>query len=539
MPIAKRKIKTRRKLIRLATVKNKKRIICLIVALVLTSIFAYACFSLATEMQGAQGYVSDECYYVSAARNILREVFGVQPSYVDSNGEHHYTIFFSSIPARDSVMENFKTFIASEFNGSVVAPSYTETPAVAIATKVELNYESVREAFPEVKIIQSGYSHPDKVSMNLLNTEHPPLAKYIIGLSMLTLGDQPINWRIPSIIAGSITILLVYLIVAGLTKNEFIALFVYLFAFTDPILRAMSSIAMLDIYAVLFMTLSAWLAIRRNYFWSAIAVGLATSCKYSGAFSAVALFLFMAIGYMTDTLRRSRTQRRRWWRAFRQVLREKANKLILYSIVIPLLVWFLFNLPLIVHLGFQNWLVGTRNTDRLSVLEGFAWFTGSKTGGPAPWGWFVNQNVFWFNFNPDVSASVNSVIYFMALIALIFVPHLARKVNRNYLVPGLWFSITFLGFVLVYILGNRGQYSFYVIALSPMVYVLACVLVYYLTENALAHIKFIAPILRNPKPVITKIARHPKLKIRKFLKIHKSSDFFRDSPPPSSQKKTN
>ena len=500
------------------TIKNKKRIICVTVALILTLTFAYTSFSLATEMQGSQGYVSDECWYVSSARNILREVFGVQPSYVDPEGMRHYTVFFSSSSDLNQIRENFRIFI-EKLGGRIVPCSYSKTPAISIAIPEELDHENLLETFPKIEIIQSGYNYPDAERIeNYLNLEHPPLAKYIIGLSMLTLGDEPINWKIPGIIAGSMTILLVYLIVAKLIKNEFIALFVYLFAFTDPIFKAMSSIAMLDIYAAFFMTLSAWLAMRRNYFLSALAVGLAASCKLTGVFSAGALFLFMIIGYMADAPRRSRARRRRRWRAFRQVLREKTGKLILYPIVIPFLVWLLFNLPLIVNLGFQKWFG--------DVTGGLGWFITPKTGGSGPWGWFVNQDVFALNFNPDVFASVAPVIYLMALIALIFVPHLARKINRNYLVPGLWFSMTFLGFVFVYILGNRSLYSFYAVALSPMVYVLAGVLVYYLIENVLAHIRFMASPLRNPKPVLIKIKQNPKSIIRKFLKIHKSSDFF-------------
>jgi predicted membrane-bound dolichyl-phosphate-mannose-protein mannosyltransferase len=518
------------KIIRLTTIKNnKKRVICVTAALILTSIFAYASFRLATEMQGAQGYVSDECWYVSSARNVLREVFGVQPSYVDPEGMHHYTIFFSSISDLDQIRENFRIFIEN-LGGQIVPCSYSKTPAISIAIPGELDHENLLETFPKIEIIQSGYNYPDAERIeNFLNLEHPPLAKYIIGLSMLTLGDEPVNWRIPGIIAGAITILLVYLMVAKLIKNEFIALFVYLFAFTDPIFKAMSSIAMLDIYAAFFMTLSAWLAMRRNYFLSALAVGLAASCKLNGVFSAGALFLFMIIGYMADALKSSHARRRRRWRAFRQVLREKADKLILYPIVIPFLVWLLFNLPLIVNLGFQKWFG--------EVTGGLGWFITPKTGGSAPWGWFINQDVFWMSFNPDVSASVNSIIYFMALIALIFIPHLARKVNRNYFVPGLWFIMTFLGFTFVYILGNRSLYSFYAVALSPMVYVLAGVLVYYLIENVLTHIKFMIPHLRNPKPILIKIRRNPKSPIRKFLKIHKSADPFVIRPRQVSKKR--
>jgi predicted membrane-bound dolichyl-phosphate-mannose-protein mannosyltransferase len=502
MPVAKRKIKTRRKPIRTAIAKNKKRIICIAVALVLTSIFAYACFSLATEMQGSQGYVSDECWYVSSARNILREVFGVQPSYVDSEGMHNYTIFFSSSSDLEQIRENFGIFI-EKLGGRVVPISYSKIPAISIAIPGGLDYENLLETFPKIEIIQSGYNYPDAQGIeNYLNVEHPPLAKYIIGLSMLTLGDQSINWRIPGIIAGSIMILLVYLIVAKLIKNEFIALFVYLFAFTDPIFRAMSSIAMLDIYAAFFVTLSMWLAMRKNYFLSALAIGLASACKLDGLFAAPALFLFMIIQHKPRIIKKTRITKKIRIKLVQFARRLRDPRPYIYAFIIRFGPGWIANFP-----------------------GNIAWFLHPQ-GASTPWGWFVNQNVFWMNFTPNVSASVNSVIYFMALIALIFVPYLARKINRNYLVPGLWFSTTFLGFVLMYILGRTVQYSYYAVIFSPMVYILACVLVYYFIKIAIAHIKFIAPILRNPKPIITKTARHPKLKIKKFLKIYKSSGPF-------------
>jgi predicted membrane-bound dolichyl-phosphate-mannose-protein mannosyltransferase len=505
LPIKVKRRPRRRRTIRTITKMNKKRIICVIVALVLTSTFAYASFSLAKEIQGSQGYATDETWYVSSARNILREVFGAQPSYVDSDGMHHYTIFFSSSSALDNVRGNFRRFIEREFDGSVVAPRYDKTAAVAIATSGELDYEKVLEAFPEVKIIQSGYRYPDAADIgNYLNTEHPPLVKYIIGFSMLTLGDEPINWRIPGIIAGSITILLVYLIVAKLINNEFIALFVYLFAFTDPILRAMSSIAMLDIYTALFIALSAWFAVRRNYLLSGIAVGLASSCKLTGVFSAGALLLFMAIHR-----------------------KSSAKQLILYPVLIPFLVWLLFNFPLIANFGFQKWFG--------NIVGSLSWGITSRPPGPpasTPWGWFVNENVFWLNFNPNVSASVTPVIYFTALIALIFVPYLGHRINRNYLVPGLWFSITFLGYVFVYIIGNRTLYSFYAVTLSPMVYVLACVLVYYFIQNVRRHFKPVYLLLRNRgvKRILVQTKQNPKSVIQGFLKIYESSDPFMIRP---------
>jgi len=430
---------------------NKRQKICAIIALILALAFAGFSFKLATEVQGTIGYVTDETWYVSSARNILREVFGVQPSYVDSSGRHHYTVFFSSRLDLQDAEAGFGDFIKAEFEGDITI-KYDKAVAVSIATLKELNYESVRKAFPGVSTIQSGFNYPDVFGAeSYLNTEHPPLVKYVLGFTMLALGDQPIVWRTPGIILGALALLLTYFVVAKLLNNEVFALLVFLFAFTDPVFRAMSSVAMLDIYATFFVTLAAWLALRRSYFLSALSLGFATSSKFTGVFPLAALFLLMVL-----------------------VRKSSAKKMVFYPFVVPFLTWLAFNSPLIIKWGFQGW------TNEL--VSGLKWFVTSRPPGAltsAPWGWFVNESPFMLSSNPDVFASVNPAVYLAALAAIVLTIYLARRTNRDALTPTLWFVFSFLGYVLIYMLGNRTMYSFYVVTMSTMAYVLACIAAYY------------------------------------------------------------
>ena len=432
--------------------RDKKRKICTIVALGFVAVFALFSFSLALEVQGTAGYVADETWYVSSSRNVLRETFGVQPSYVDSLGRHHYTVFFSSRSVLKDDNESFMNFIKDEFEGDVTK-GYDKVDAISIATFKELDREAVLNAFPGIKIIQSGFNYPDAYNIgSYMNYEHPPLVKYILGFSMLTLGDQPIVWRLPGVIAGSLSLLIAYLIVVKLLNGEAISLLVFPLALTDPVLRAMSSVAMLDIYVVLFIALSMFFALRKSYFLSALFIGLAASCKLTGAFPAVALFLLMLI------LRKS-----------------SVKKMIFYPFAVPFLTWLSINSPLIVKLGFQRW--------SLEFVNGLKWFATSRPPGPAvstPWGWFVNENPFTLSTNPNVFASVNPAVYILAIVALALTPYMARKIRRDAMVPAFWFAFSFLGYVSIYIIGNRTMYSFYVVTLSVMAYALACMLLYYL-----------------------------------------------------------
>ena len=415
------------------------RFICLIAALILTLIFSYTCLRVSLDVKGTLSYVSDEVWYVNSARNILREVFNTQPLYIDDEGYIYYTIFFKSFNDRSYSRDG----ILQEVDG-VIVYEYSRVPALAVKTLKPLELEK----FEGVKFIQRGYMYGDHEAIgNYLNTEHPPLAKYIIGLSMLLLGDKPLSWRIPSIVLGSLTILIVYLVVVKLT-NPFIGLTVFMFAFLDPIFRGLSSIAMLEVYTTFFTALSMILALKKRYCLSAMAIGLAAASKLTGVFPIPALLIYM-------------------------ILRgEHSSKAILISIYIPLIVWISINIPFIAYMGIQQWIQ--------SIEGGLKWhLTPRPLGAPTstPWGWFINENPFPLHYNPDLSASVNPAIYIIALASLIFTPYLSARVGE-YLIPSLWFTVIFIGYLLVYFAGNRTMYSFYTLILTPSIYVLTSTLIH-------------------------------------------------------------
>ncbi|MGQ9781536.1 MAG: glycosyltransferase family 39 protein [Nitrososphaeria archaeon] len=452
---------------------DKVRKISLFIMVALTAAFIYSSFKLATEMQGTIGYVSDETWYVPSSRNILREVFNVQPSYIGADGGYHYSLFFYTYSYMNETEREFGDLLREEYNGYIYM-KYNKTPALAVVTYKPLDFEAVKKAFVGVKMIQAGYHYPDNQGIeDYMNSEHPPLVKYMIGFFMMIFGDKPIVWRMPSIIMGTLTLILICLIVMKIINNEILVLLIFLFVFVDSIFMAMTSIAMLDIYVAFFSTLSAWLALRKNYFLSTVAIGLSASAKLTGVFPVMALLLLMLI------------------------LRVGIIRSILYSTVVSLATWVSVNVPLILRWGFQTWVS--------QVEGGLKWHVSSRPEGPpasTPWGWLYNENPFSLNFKPDVIAKVDPVIYIMALIMLIFVPYLYWRGRKGYLVPALWFVSSFLGYSAVYAAGNRTLYSFYAITLSPTVYVLAVLLVYALSEPRIFKdaLKMYASSLRRPKP---------------------------------------
>jgi len=152
--------------------------------------------------------------------------------------------------------------------------------------------------------------------------------------------------------------------------------------------------------------------------------------------------------------------------------REHPSKAILISIYIPLIVWISINIPLIAYMGVQQWI--------LSIEGGVKWHLTPRPDGPptsTPWGWFINENPFPLHYSPDLSASVNPAIYILALASLIFTPYLSAKL-RSYLIPPLWFTTLFIGYLLAYFMGNRTMYSFYALIFTPSIYLLTSILIY-------------------------------------------------------------
>ena len=83
--------------------------------------------------------------------------------------------------------------------------------------------------------------------------EHPPLAKLIIAGGIAALGNNPVGWRTPSIIFGTVGIVLFYFICRKLNmSNRAANIATFLLAF-ENFTFLMSSIAMLDVF---FMTLT-------------------------------------------------------------------------------------------------------------------------------------------------------------------------------------------------------------------------------------------------------------------------------------------
>jgi predicted membrane-bound dolichyl-phosphate-mannose-protein mannosyltransferase len=360
--------------------------------------YLFSAYSVATlpgadGMPGGQGYISDEVWYVTSARNILHDVFRT-PAASD-----YYTVNSDCTTP-----------------GLFVVKTYQNMPGVYTAAGLPPCY------------IRRGFPYPDKEGiLSYYNLEHPPLAKYVIA-AVEAVRDEPIFWRLPSMALGAAALFLVFL-AAKKVAGELWALAAAALMLFDNTFRAMSGIAMLDVYLGFFTALLAYLHLSGRLLGTGAALGLAASVKYSGAFPVFGLVYIYA-------------------------RRRELSALVAVSTVAAA-VFLLVSIPLISHFGLARWVN--------DLINAYRWHTTTRPPGPTastPLDWLFMHNSFALHANPDIDAS-GSPLYLLALIYA-----LCRRDEASVLLLS-----AYGGYWLVYLAGNHTLYSFYAAHFSPLAHI--------------------------------------------------------------------
>lgn len=437
-----------------------------------------------------KGYVSDEVWYVNSARNILRRIFGLIPR-TDSI---RATIIFLS----RTDLNNAKT-LANTYNIKIIADEnffpemLKEKPGQPIyyaiyveSTSVE-DIERFAKSVNAVDVVYGWILGDAKGVHDYLNLEHPPMAKYIIALLIYLAGDSPLVWRIPSIAMGSLIVILAFLLTYEITKIPELGLIAAAAVAVDPLTKAMSSIALLDIYVAAFSMLALYVAVKGRLKEAALALGFASTFKFSALFTAVPLLIIYANRLFKNGLRTL------------QVVKNSID----YVLLIVLSVVFfqlLVATPIVFRLGFSTWL-------NQGPFGSIRWHLSVKCEGPGcpisstPWEWFLGFNSFPLYLSPNIYAEGFTPAYTVCLILMILAIPAMTKERPSRTAWHMLFG-TFLGYAILWILGGRSQYSFYAIHLTPLIYI-------YLTTQLFefARRENIVEVLSLWKNMLTTLAR--------------------------------
>lgn len=408
--------------------------------------------------RGGKGYVSDEVWYVGTARVILVRVFGLWP-------KPAYEWYGATLVFNDSARPNYAllsqlaskhnvtiVYYYTKLNGAYVNGSYSNVVAFL------RDLENAKD--PWITGFIPGWPLPDQKNMfNYFNLEHPPLGKYVIAATISFAGDSPVLWRIPIVAAGAITIVLLYLILVELTRSRTVGLLIGVSATIDPLAKTLFSIELLDGYVALTTVLAMYLIAKRRYHLAFLAGLIGGLFKMSG--------LFVLIPVSIVILRQRLKSDKRF-----QFFAYSASSIILSAIILYVVALTVSSLPLIFYRGVSTWI------DE-GLIGPLGWHLSVKctVNCPpvsAPWDWFLGTNsfiLFYTSKGVGVEATGLYPVWLAALVlTFLLLPSACRK-SRLLALSSLFLLGVFSGYLLVWVLGGRTQYSFYSIQLEPLVYI--------------------------------------------------------------------
>lgn len=166
---------------------------------------------------------------------------------------------------------------------------------VALAAVVFLLHLAIIDKPPKSYVFDEAYYVPAArclINGTVCNVEHPPLAKALIALGIQVFGDNGFGWRLSSVLAGTFTLVLVYLLTLKFSDDKTAFLAAFLLGF-ENLWFVHSSIAMLDILAFFFAMLGVYWFVRDRWWLAGVALGIGMLAK-----EVVAMVLTALIPYV-------------------------------------------------------------------------------------------------------------------------------------------------------------------------------------------------------------------------------------------------
>ncbi|WP_338599318.1 glycosyltransferase family 39 protein [Sulfolobus tengchongensis] len=307
-------------------------------------------------------------------------------------------------------------------------------------------YNMLRLVFHVTPPPMTSIGYPNEQNIQTyINPEHPPLAKYIMAVFIYFMGYYPIAWRLPSWILGDLMLMVAFFLGKKLVNNGILGnlagILSALLIALDPNVWVLHGVALLDIYMSFFSILSLYFLLRDKPLWAGVALALAMLSKES-AYVLIFPFLYY-LGEITSSVK-SRA---------------------VYGLGIPLLTYTVFSTPLIAYYGsISGWLSSTVIHRALwDVTNGHIALTATSQIS-TPWDWFLNIHPFYLGYNLYATTNPFVLILWIITTPLAFIFRDSKLITTT-----MWAWTIWIGFVIVYILGNHTLFSFYVTDFMPAV----------------------------------------------------------------------
>ena len=208
--------------------------------------------------------------------------------------------------------------------------------------------------------------------------EHPVGGKLIVAASISLLGDNAYGWRLPSVVFGTLVILLTFLLAVKLTASPPVGLVAATLLALDPLMLIHSRIAMLEIFVMTFLLAGVYAYLSGRAVWAGVMLAAAVCCKLTGLSGIATILVFECAGMALD---RARTGT---WPMAR--LRPLAVTFGVFAAALPAIMWVLNRDAALIENPFDHLFY--------MVTHLSAWSSSSVTSPvpkSAPWEWLLNQ----------------------------------------------------------------------------------------------------------------------------------------------------
>jgi dolichyl-phosphate-mannose-protein mannosyltransferase len=306
------------------------------------------------------------------------------------------------------------------------------------------------------------------------NTEHPPLGKLLMALSMVVFGDNGLGWRLPSVIAGMVALVAAYQIVRAAGETTRLALLVLGFLAFENLTLVHGRIGTLDMLVLAPILIGAWMALRGRWAAAGAATGIGMLMKLTALYGLLALLIMLALGLWSA------------WRSRHRLrlsdLRPTVVTLIAFSVVTIGGLWLL-------DMRFSSY---ANPFDHLRHMIEYGANLARGVAGPgscpgnysSPWQWLFNEcqmsylrvdvtvkagdKILAITPTVDFRGAMNPILIGSMPIAFLFTGWLARK-RRSRLATWslIWGGANYLPYVALALFSQRVTYLYYFLPVIP------------------------------------------------------------------------
>lgn len=140
-----------------------------------------------------------------------------------------------------------------------------------------MQFDEIYYATEGAEMLRQGYEN----NPGYMFIVHPPLGKWLIALGIAVFGDDPVGWRVPAAVAGTLCVLLLTRTVRRMTRSTLLGCVAGLLLAVDGLSIVQSRFALLDIFLTVFVVAGfSCLVVDRDRFRDRLAAAAVAGSAY-------------------------------------------------------------------------------------------------------------------------------------------------------------------------------------------------------------------------------------------------------------------